>query len=385
MASIAPTGPTRFSASGAAADGADRGDGGGWSAFSGRREDDLASTCYTVAVRDPAALAALPHPELTRTAAIERGIAASAAYLASDAALTAISLDPYWPKWDGPWWHMLLLHEVGETGRIPRSAAEAMAAAIDRLLHVFPIHPGDAPAGHDPQRDVACHCALGCMLPVLAACGIDVDRALPWVKPWFVRYQMADGGLTCDERAYLVAGECPSSMVGTVAPFEAMLLGSERTAEQRAFLDRAASFLIERALIEGSPTAHNAAERDAAPAWRQPCFPRFYFYDVLRGLAALVRWAEVTGGELPRRAIAAVVDDLVERSADGVVHVERRAHAGMTTIVPGQPGQRHPASSFPLLEAVSSTLGEPSPALTRQWSEARRGLLRLAEAGRLVE
>ena len=61
---------------------------------------------------------------------------------------------------------------------------------------------------------------------VLAACGVDVERALPWVKPWFVRYQMADGGLNCDETAYPSTDECPSSMVGTVAPFEAMLLGA---------------------------------------------------------------------------------------------------------------------------------------------------------------
>jgi hypothetical protein len=335
-------------------------------------------------VRDLAALAAQPHPELTRTAAIDRGIAASVAYVGSDAALSAIALDPYWPKWDGPWWHMLLLHELGETGQIPARAAEAMAAGIDRLLHVFPIHPGDAPAGFDPHRDVGCHCALGCMLPVLAACGIDVDRALPWVKPWFIRYQMADGGLSCDDQAYLVTEECPSSMVGTVAPLEAMLVGREWSAEQRAFVDRAARFLIDRALVRGSSTAHNAAEREAATAWRELCFPRFYFYDVLRGLAALVRWAEVTGEVLPRPAIAAVVDDLVARAPDGVVHVERRAHAGMKTILPGRPGPRQPVSSFPLLEAVSAP-GGPSPALTRQWSEARRGLLRLAEAGRLAD
>jgi hypothetical protein len=328
-------------------------------------------------------LASVPHPEVSRTAAVERGIESSVAYLSSDAALAAIALDPYYPKWDSPWWHMLLLHELGETERIPARAAHAMAAGIDRLLHVFPIRPGDAPPGHDPLRDVSCHCALGCMVPVLAACGVDVDRALPWVEPWFVRYQMADGGLSCDDGAYLVTDECPSSMVGTVAPFEAMLPARERSAEARAFVDRAARFLIERALVHGSQTVHNAEERAAAPAWRLPAFPRFYFYDVLRGLAALVRWAEASGEALPRRVVAGVVDDLVERFPDGVVRVERQAHAGRKTILPTRPGQRGPASSSPLLDAVT-VIGEPSAPLTRQWSEARRGLVRLAEAGRLV-
>jgi hypothetical protein len=334
-------------------------------------------------VIDRARLAAVPDPTIPHSDAVERGIAASAAYLGSDAALEAIALDPYWPKWDRPWWHMLLLHELGEARLIPRRTADAMAAGLDRLLHVFPIHPGDAPEGFDSHRDVACHCALGCMVPLLAACGVDVDRALPWVKPWFVRYQMADGGFNCDDSAYLVTGECPSSMVGTVAPLEAMLQLGNLSAEQRAARDRAARFLVDRALVRGSSTVHNAAERESAGAWPLPCFPRFYFYDALRGLAALVTWAEATSQELPERAVAGVIDDLVARFPDGIVRVARQAHAAMTTIVLEQRGSRVPASSFPLLDAAGVP-GDASPALTRQWSEVRRGLLRLADAGRLV-
>ncbi|HTE49233.1 MAG TPA: hypothetical protein VK698_00060 [Kofleriaceae bacterium] len=328
---------------------------------------------------DRAKLAAVPDPSPVRTAAVERGIADSVEYLGSDAAQRSIELDPYWPKWHSPWWHMLVLHELGEARRIPARAAAAMAAGIDRLLHIFPIHPGDAP-GADLHRDVACHCALGSMVPVLAGCGIDVDRALPWVKPWFVRYQMADGGLSCDDTAYLAVGECPSSMVGTVAPLEAMLLGDPWTGEQRTFVDRAAQLLIDRALIHGSGTAHNAEERATASSWRALAFPRFYFYDMLRGLAVLVRWAELTAQPLPGAAVAVVVDSLVERWPDGVVRVERQAHAGRTTILPtqdGSPSPRAPTSTFPLLDAVS-VVGEPSEALTRQWSSVRAGLLRLA-------
>jgi len=330
-------------------------------------------------------LAAVPSPTPLRSAEVERGIADSVAYLGSDDAQRSVELDPYWPKWHSPWWHMLLLHELGEARQIPARASAAMVAGIDRLLHLFPIHPGDAP-GADLQRDSACHCALGTMYPVLAACGIDVERSLPWVRPWLVRYQMADGGLNCDSTAYLQTGECPSSMVGTVSPLEAMLLGGAGASEHRAFVARAAGFLIDRALIHGSQTVHNAEERGAAVAWRALAFPRFYFYDVLRGLAVLVRWAEATGQLLPEAAVATAVNALVERWPDGVVRVERQAHAGKTTILPTtdrSPSPRAPASTFPLLDATSR-LGEPSEALTRQWSEARAGLLRLAHAGRLV-
>jgi hypothetical protein len=330
-------------------------------------------------------LAAVPSPPPLRSADVERGIADSVAFLGSDAALRSIELDPYWPKWNSPWWHMLLLHELGEARQIPARTSAAMAARIDRLLHLFPIHESDAP-GADLQRDSACHCALGTMYPVLAACGIDVERALPWVRPWFVRYQMADGGLNCDNTAYLQTGECPSSMVGTVAPLEAMLLGGAGTGEQRAFVMRAGGFLIERALIHGSKTVHNAEERRSAEDWSKLTFPRFYYYDVLRGLAVQVRWAEATEQPLPQAAVATVVNALIERWPDGVVRVERQAQAGMTTILPTldrSPSPRAMAAPFPLFDATSR-LGEPSEALTRQWSEARAGLLRLARAGRLV-
>ena len=331
------------------------------------------------------ALSAVPSPTLPRSAEIARGVAHCVAYLGSEAALHDIERDPYWPKWNAPWWHMLLLHELGETRQIPSRTAAAMAARMDRLLHVFPIHPDEAP-GVDLQRDSVCHCALGTMVPLLAACGIDVERALPWVRPWFARYQMADGGLSCDNTAYLQTGECPSSMVGTVAPLEAMLLGGASAGESSAFVRRAGGFLVERALVHGSRSVHNAEEREAARAWGALTFPRFYFYDVLRGLAVLVRWAETTGERLPEAAIAPVVTALVERWPDGVVRVERQAHAGMTTLLPTadrSPSPRGQALTFPLLEAVSR-VGEPSEALTRQWAEARAGVLRLARAGRLV-
>jgi len=312
------------------------------------------------------ALAKIPDARVPRSAAITDAFAGSVAYLASDAALRAIELDPYWPKWDSPWWHMLLLHELGETALIPRRVADAMAAGLDRLLHLFPIRPGDAP-GHDPHRDVACHCALGTMVPLLAACGIDVDRALPWVEPWFATYQMTDGGLNCDDTAYLVEGESPSSMVATVPAFEYLL------AHPGPALDRAAHFLIARALVHGSPTAHNASEREVAPSWQALSFPRFYFYDILRGLTALSRWS----GPIPRAALEPAVTAMCTRFPDGIVTIGRQAFAGRNTLMPTadrSPSPRVPARTFPLLDAVS-VVGAPSEALTREWAVTRARLL----------
>src|SRR5215470_18131353 len=183
----------------------------------------------------------LPLPEVA--------IAETVRYLGTDAALRSIETDTYWPKWDSPWWHMLLLFELGEARRIPQRVVRAMVDGLNALpVKIFPIQPEELPAGADPYRATSCHCALGCMSQVLEACGIDVERELPWSgTAWFVRYQMADGGFNCDNAAYLVHGECPSSMVGTVAPLEAMLGAAQAT----AFVDRAAGFLIERALTRG--------------------------------------------------------------------------------------------------------------------------------------
>src|SRR5262245_27332308 len=135
-------------------------------------------------------------------------------YLNSDEALQSLAADAHWPKWHSPWWHMLLLHEMGDTKRIPEPVIRAHIAALGRFpLKIFPIHPEDWPAGLDPFRGCPCHCQLGNVYQVLTAWGVDVDKELPWIRPWFLRYQMADGGLNCKNDAYLVKDETPSSMV----------------------------------------------------------------------------------------------------------------------------------------------------------------------------
>jgi hypothetical protein len=328
------------------------------------------------------ALAKIPDADVPVTPAIEAAIADSVRYLGSDAALRSIETDTYWPKWDSPWWHMVALWELGEARLIPEQAVRAMITGLNALpVKVFPLRASDMPPGTDMYRHASCHCALGSMYQVIAACGLDPDRELEWALPWFVRYQMPDGGLSCDGDAYLVEGECPSSMVGTVTPLEAVLLGPW-TPERIAFADRAAAFLVERRVMLGSCTQHNAEERDREPVWLQLGFPRLYLYDVLRGARALTRWAEAREGTIPRAAIEPVIAHLTAAFPDGVARVQRRVFEGIGTRTPA--GARAAATRFPLLEATS-IVGEPSRALTRQWAETRRSMLQLLEAGRIVD
>lgn len=314
----------------------------------------------------------------------EGEIAASVHYLGSHEAIDRLAADPYWPKWDAPWWHMLLLHEMGHAALIPEIAVGALISAFrDYPLKLFPIRAGELPDDVDPHRGYPCHCQLGNVYQVLSACGADVDRELPWIRPWFLRYQMADGGLTCDNDAYLVTDECPSSMVGTIAAFEAVLRHTPRpwTREEALFLDAGARFLIGRRLTQGSSTKHNSAERASAKRWPELCFPRFYLYDTLRGLSALVDWADRTGNQLPVGAVAEVVDQLSSRFPDGAVRIGRQSYAGVGTILQSATGEwlkirpAPPASMFPLLVATSS-IGAVSPYLTRQWAEVREQLRR---------
>lgn len=328
-----------------------------------------------------ARLAAVPDVALAEPDAVRRAIDDEVAYLASGDALDSLAADPYWPKWRSPWWSMVLLEELGEAARIPRRALDALIAAQDALLHVFPIRDDEWPPGADRRRAAPCHCSLGTIDRLLTACGVDVERALPWITGWYARYQMADGGYNCDETAYTVVDECPSSMVGTIAPLEAMLGHAPG-----APCDRAAGLLIARELRHGSPTRHNEEERMAAADWPRLCFPRFYFYDTLRGASALVRWATVRGRALPRAAIAPVIDDLVARFPDGVIHLGRAAYAGRLTVARGADGTwgRVPAAVGGLLTAVSEP-GAPSPALTRQWAATRHALIALFDRGLVTD
>lgn len=124
----------------------------------------------------------------------QQEIELSLTYLASDHALKSLEEEAYWPKWNSPWWHMLLLYEMGEVKRIPELTIQKYVESMNRMpLKTFPIHPEEMPKNVDPYKATSCHCQLGSVYQVLASWGLDVDENLPWIRPWFLRYQMIDG------------------------------------------------------------------------------------------------------------------------------------------------------------------------------------------------
>ena len=328
---------------------------------------------------------ALPQAEIDE--AIER--------LASSWTAESLALDPYWPKWDSPWWYMTLLYELGLAAQIPPAALTAMADAIDRhYLHDFPFRLDELPASVDPLMQIMCPCGVGTIYSVLTAGGLNVDERLPWMRPWFVRYQLPDGGLNCEEAAYL--RETPhSSLVSTLPPLEAVMLHAPApTPEEEAFLARGAAYLLERQLHISKSTGEVINED-----WLIPTFPRFYEYDVLRALQFVTRWAETRQQKLSVASIQASVAAL----RNSLIDTPRRHPQGGTLSQNGQlrlgrsfaleeltrfwmNGEWHPgfpATTFPLLETLSRA-GDVSPFLTRSWLEAAENLRRLDQQGLLI-
>ena len=306
------------------------------------------------------------------------------AELDSSAAEEALAASCYWPKWDGPWWKMRLLHELGLTSAIPARALDALTRSLNKMpFHIFPITPEEGEGIKNPFNDTGCHCQVGTMVSVLTAAQRHVRTEVPWMRRWLASYQMLDGGYNCDEGAYLVHNECPSSMVATIAIFEALLaVGPEQWTEaERGAAERMARFLVARRLTEGSATTYNAIEQEEAKAWPLLCFPRFYHYDILRGLSALVRYAELTGFEIPLQSVAPVFEQ-IERKADpatGALRVERQCFAEHRTVRRDAEGEwtgRGPAEEFPLLLAVSVIGGVCDP-LTQEWRRTREAWTRL--------
>jgi len=142
---------------------------------------------------------------------------------------------------------------------------------------------------------------------------------------------------------------------------------------------------MSRELRLGCKIRHNLEEQEDEQDWLQPCFPRFYLYDVLRGLTFVLKWAEKRRKSLPAEAIGRVVAALVDKSQDGAIRVERHAYEGIGTRILSDKGnwtRRPSATYFPLLMQVSE-IGQVSPYLTAKWNECRRLLDKFIAGGRI--
>ena len=274
------------------------------------------------------------------------------AWLDSDEAAEATARNAYWPKWDGAWWRATLLWELGRADRIPRRALLGLRASLDRNLKFFPVTAEELGTA-DPYLDVPCHCQLGTIGQILLDTGLDLP---PWIATWMRRHRLPDGGYNCDEQAY-VAPRPHSSIVSTL-PFGELALRLDREVA-----DGVARYLVDRGL-----NTSLSRGGDIDPRYWTPCFPRFYEYDTLRGLAFLARW-----GPVPADAVRAPIARLERFFAEGTP----RRITEITSRRFGPEGwTRGPAASFPLLDHVLRP--EVAKALLEERFRTAREGLRIA-------
>lgn len=306
---------------------------------------------------------------MTTTPNLADALQKSVSYLASSEALRSIQRDPYWPKWDSPWWHMCLLYEMDLAKEIPRAAVSAMVTILkDHYLPVFPIKEDEVPSGTDPYRRIACLCAVGNMYQVLFASGIDVDRELPWMKEWFLRYQLPDGGLNCDEKAY--TKPIPkSSIVTTLSCLEAVLFcrTSELNQKEVTFLNNGASYLLRQRLFRKISTGE-VIDKD----WLEIRFPRFYEYDFLRGFYFLEKWRRQSGFTIPDELVDEVEELVARQMTTEGIRLKRYNLFDKRSYNPTVDGTWTwgQASDFDLMKAVSFD-GSICAPVTQKWMEVK--------------
>lgn len=258
-------------------------------------------------------------------------------------------------KWDGAWWHMAALYEMGEVRRIPQSSIERAKYLLKtQVWPTFIISEDDGPSSErDKLKMDCCHCELAVFYMILTAYGCDLDKELPWIREWLLKHQLPDGGLNCDPEAYTHSRK--SSIVSTLPPLEAILLHTNRefTVQEAVFLDEGARYLIEHRLV-CSKQKGDIIDVE----WLKPCFPRFFEYDILRGMFFLAEWSERRNKPLPLEVLNEGMKRLsTSLTAEGV-------RIGRQIFDPQGPWGGH---TFSLL-VETSNIGAVSPYLTRQWN-----------------
>ena len=290
--------------------------------------------------------------------------------LAKESSLEQLAADPYWPKWNTPWWKMLLLYEMGAAQSIPQAAIEALCASVEKThLDFFPLVEEELPKGIDPYRNIVCHCALGCLYQMLHFASANVDELFPWMRPWFIKYQLADGGLNCDEEVY--TRETPrSSFLSTVPCLEAILYtrqSSELTKEEISFLDKGAQYLLKRELCCSISKGCLISKQ-----WLKATFPRYYFYDVLRGLRFIAQWSQKLQRVVPEESVSRAINGLMShRREDGLLATFQYPFVEEGTLVEKEDSWSwcDEAATFPLLDKVPRS-DEIAQLLTEQLREA---------------
>lgn len=289
--------------------------------------------------------------------------------LASLETQESLERDPYWPKWNSPWWQMSLLYEMGLSAKTPASAVQKLVEVLKIHYHKeFPLRAEEIPKGLDPSRQLACHCAVANISQVLFSCGVDLQEELPWMRQWLLDYQLPDGGWNCDEAAYSKP-QPKSSIVTTVSCLETILYCRKDplTRSEVELLNRGADYLIRHRLVY---RISNGEVID--PDWLEIRFPRFYDYDFLRAYEFLARWHKESGYPIPQELKEEVHRRVAQQMSPEGIRLKRFNQIDRRSYNPQGDGSWKMGSvvDIPLMKMISGP-GVLCPSLSQKWNEIK--------------
>lgn len=280
--------------------------------------------------------------------------------------------DPYWPKWDSPWWKILLLYETDHIDMIDKGIIKRFINIIDsHYLHFFPIRESELPEGINPYTDIICFCALGSIIKIAASKDIPVLEEFSWIKDVIKSNILDDGGFNCDESVYTTSRK--SSLISTLSILEALFDYERFTDEYKGIVDNGINYFLKRDLFF---TSHG---KIMDKKWIKPIFPRFYEVDILRILTFIVNWSYKRGKRLDENILFPAVSSIKQsENENGYIVIKREwlKQEGTLINVDGKWIFTEKASYFELLQKLSS-IERPSHFLTREWHSTLKRLINI--------
>ena len=298
-------------------------------------------------------------------------------YLNSDDAKISLKRDVYWPKWDSTWWHLLMLHELGLIKEAPKDLMELFSEVINtNVLHFFPVTEDELPKDTDPYRQILCFCAAGSLYQMLFNYGIDVDQKIPWLREWFTKYQLPDGGYNCNEDAYTKEVK-KSSITSTLPIVESLMLFDKNqiTESELDALCNAADYIASHKLFR-KITDFSIMD----PNFTEIRFPRFYEYDFLRGFTFLCNYREKYGYTFPD-SITDEVEELVNQNLSDQVITLKGTIFKERSYNPASDGKWElgQASYFDLMKLMMEP-NHQSLVLTKDWERMKPKYLKVIKS-----
>ena len=285
-------------------------------------------------------------------------------------------LDPYWPKWDSPWWKILFLFETSNMRYIQKEIILRFIRIVDEhYLHFFPKKEEELPEGVNPYTDIICFCALGSMIKVACSKEIDIIEELPWVDDIITSNILPDGGYNCDESVYTESER--SSIISTLVMFEGLLDYEQFSDKYSYIIDHGIDYFLKRDLFYS--TSGDIIDK----RWLKPIFPRFYEIDILRILTFVVNWAQKRERRLDEETVLPAIENMKRCENDkGYIILEREwlKNEGTLINVDGKWIFTEEASYFEILEKLSE-INRPSHYLTGEWHKTLRGLSKVLRSG----